>query len=286
MRSDPELPADWPLRHASRFVRSRPHAWHVQDVGDGPTLLFLHGAGGSTHTWRDVLPALKTHRGIAIDLPGHGFTRLGARQRSSLECMAEDIAQLAAKEGWDIRGIVGHSAGGAVALRLSTKLPGTPPVVAINPALQPFDGVAGLLFPMAARTIATMPFAVDIIRRTLVAPERARQLLAGTGSKIDAKGVALYARLLRERSHVEGALLMMAQWSLDGLLADLPKLETRALLLTGANDRTVPPIGAVQAAARMRDAQVESLDDLGHLANEEAPEDVARRIEAFLSDPA
>lgn len=281
-----DLPADWPLRACSRFARVKPHLWHLQEMGEGPCLLFLHGAGGSTHSWRDVLPEIEGYRCVAVDLPGHGFTRLGSRQRSSLDCIAADLGHLVAAEGWPVAGIVGHSAGGAIALRLSATLPGTPPVLAINPALQPFQGLAGVVFPLAARAIATLPFAVDVVRKTLVAPDRAAQLLAGTGSKIDARGVALYARLLRNRAHVEGALLMMAQWSLDGLLADMPGLTTRTLFLTGSNDRTVPPVTAVEAAERMAHARVESLEGLGHLAHEEAPERIAARIARFFGTGA
>ncbi|QFS84739.1 4,5:9,10-diseco-3-hydroxy-5,9,17-trioxoandrosta-1(10),2-diene-4-oate hydrolase [Roseivivax sp. THAF40] len=277
-------PADWPLAECSRMVMARPHHWHVQITGTGPVLLFLHGAGGTTHSWRDVLPAIPGFTCIAIDLPGHGYTRLGSRQRSSLECMAQDLHHLCDQEGWQVRGIVGHSAGGAIALRLSRMLPDEPPVVAINPALQPFDGLAGVVFPAAARAIATLPFAVDLIHKTLVAPSRARQLLDGTGSKIDDAGAALYARLLGNRTHIEGALLMMAQWTLTGLIADLPKLETRALFLVANNDRTVPPETATKAANRMKHAEVERLDALGHLAHEEAPDQIAARITRYFTE--
>ncbi|SIS50913.1 magnesium chelatase accessory protein [Roseivivax lentus] len=265
------------------MVLSRPHHWHVQTLGDGPVLLFLHGAGGSTHSWRDVLPRVPGFTCIAVDLPGHGYTRLGSRQRSSLECMAQDIRALAEQEGWQIVGIVGHSAGGAIALRLSQMLPDHPPVLAINPALQPFEGLAGVVFPVAARAIASLPFAVDLIHKTLVAPSRTRQLLAGTGSKIDETGAALYARLMSRRAHIEGALLMMAQWTLTGLTADLPKLDTRALFLAARQDKTVPPETASTAARRMAHAEVEWLDGLGHLAHEEEPDRIAARIARFFA---
>ncbi len=277
-------PEDWPLSAQSRMIRSRPHDWHVQIMGSGPALLFLHGAGGTTHSWRDVMPSCSGFTCIAIDLPGHGYTRLGSRQRSSLEAMAQDIAALCAQEAWQIAGIVGHSAGGAIALRLSQRMADHPPVLAINPALQPFEGLAGVVFPAAARAIATLPFAVDLIHKTLVSPSRARQLLDGTGSKIDPEGVALYARLLGNRAHIEGALLMMAQWTLTGLIADLPKLKTRALFLVGSNDKTVPPASAEHAALRMADARIDRLDGLGHLAHEEAPDRIADRITDFFTE--
>ena len=276
--------ADWPHGDRSRLAPVRPHEWHVQSMGHGPTVLLLHGTGGATHSWRDVMPVLaRDFQVIAIDLPGHGFTRLGSRHRSSLNTMAQDIAALCQEQGWRPVCILGHSAGAAIALRLATLLPGTPRVVAVNPALQPFQGLAGLMFPMVARVLAMTPMLIDMARRSLAAPGRVRALIEGTGSQIDAAGIALYSRLFNDRAHLDGTLLMMSQWKLDGLLADLPGTRTPCLFLTGSFDRTVPPISAVEAAAVMPDAAVESFDGLGHLLHEQAPERVAARIRDWLT---
>ena len=118
----------------------------------------------------------------------------------------------------------------------------------------------------------------------LVSPDRAAALLQGTGSTIGPEGVALYARLLRDRAHVEGTLLMMSQWSLDRLLSDLPGIAAPCLFLLGENDATVPPESAETAAARMPDARCERLPGLGHLAHEEAPDLAASRTLAFMAD--
>ena len=60
-----DLP-DWP--HAALSVRMdyRPHRWHVQQAGSGPTVLLIHGAGGATHSWRGVRHLLTT---LALVLP-------------------------------------------------------------------------------------------------------------------------------------------------------------------------------------------------------------------------
>ncbi|MDU8910925.1 alpha/beta fold hydrolase BchO [Aestuariicoccus sp. MJ-SS9] len=273
------LPPDWPHSDLSRQIETRAHLWHVQETGRGPTVLLLHGAGGSTHSWRDLIPLLAQKcRVVAVDLPGHGFTRLGTRHRSGLGTMAEDIATLCAQEGWEPACIVGHSAGAAIALRLAPLLPGNPRIVGINPALSPFRGLAGFMFPVFARVIAMTPMMVDVAVRAAASPGRVVSLIGGTGSELSAKGMDLYAQLFRRRDHVDGTLLMMSQWKLDGLLADLPQLRSPCLFLTGSNDRTVPPVTAVEAADRMPDARVESFEGLGHLMHEEAPDKVARRI--------
>lgn len=276
--------SDWPLAEHSRFLRVRPHDWHVQEMGQGPDLVLLHGTGASTHSWRDLIPRLaQDWRVLAIDLPGHGFTRLGTRMRSGLGPLAEDIAALLTEIGCDPAAIVGHSAGAAIALRLSQAVPGGPPVIGINPALQPFQGLAGVMFPMTARMMAITPGMSTMLARSLSETRRVLPLLRSTGSDLTASGMNYYARLFRDAAHVDGTLLMMAQWKLDGLLADLPRLHTRCLFLTGSQDGMVPPVSAVQAAERMPSAKVQSLDGFGHLVHEEAPEKVAACITAWLA---
>jgi len=49
---------DWPNRAASRFVQASGLRWHVQVMGEGPTVLMLHGSGAATHSWRDLAPLL------------------------------------------------------------------------------------------------------------------------------------------------------------------------------------------------------------------------------------
>lgn len=281
----PQDLAGWPHAEHSRLIHVKPHRWHVQIMGQGPDLLFLHGAGGATHSWRDVLPLLAPHyRCIAVDLPGHGMTRIATRFRSSLPLMTEDLGRLIRAEGWQPQGVVAHSAGAAVALRLASAERHPPRIVAFNPALEPFRGLAGVLFPMAARMMAMTPFATSLVRMALVSPDRAAALLQGTGSTLGPEGVALYARLLRDRAHVEGTLLMMSQWSLDGLLADLPEIAAPTLFLLGENDATVPPASAETAASRMARARTERLPGLGHLAHEEEPRLAASRIGTFMAD--
>ena len=113
----------WPNSDLSRRGQGPVHRWHIQDSGTGRTVLLLHGAGGSTHSYRDVIPNLaRQFHVVALDLPGHGFTQLGARHRCGLDETAEDVARLCQQEGWVPEVIVGHSAGGAVALRVMADL--------------------------------------------------------------------------------------------------------------------------------------------------------------------
>ncbi len=79
---------------------------------------------------------------------------------------------------------------------------------------------------------------------------------------------------------------MMARWSLDALLEDLPEIDADVLFLTGGMDTAVPPDVAKRAAKRLPNATVHQFEDLGHLAHEEDPERILAEIRAFLYSAA
>lgn len=265
--------ADWPNRASSRMVASGGLDWHVQIMGDGPTLLLLHGTGASTHSWRDLAPLLAPHfRVVAPDLPGHGFTASRGARTQSLPSMARAVAALLDTLGVSPVIVAGHSAGAAVAVRLALDESIAPRrLIALNGALTPFEGVAGRLLPGLAKALFLNPvtpryFAWSAHR------DAVKRLLDGTGSTLDARGLALYERLMRNPSHINGALSMMAHWDLHALNRDLPNLCQPIDFIVAENDKTVPPRGARQLAARLPRARVHSVPELGHLAHEEAPD--------------
>ncbi|MCA0928486.1 alpha/beta fold hydrolase BchO [Ruegeria profundi] len=279
-----DLPT-WPHHTWSKRVVCAPHRWHVQEHGEGPTLLFLHGAGASTHSWNAMMTNLaKDHHVVAIDLPGHGFTVMGANNRSGLETMAEDIAALCTQENWQPTKIVAHSAGAAIALQLCEKhltTHGKPSILAINPAFSDFDGLAGILFPIIAKSLAVNPLTPWLFTRGPDALARAQRLIASTGSTIPAEQLALYARLLKNRRHVQGALFMMAQWSLRDFKRCMSKSQTPIEIIVGLNDRAVPPETTASLQKTMPNSNLTKLADLGHLAHEEAPDLFVSRVRSM-----
>jgi magnesium chelatase accessory protein len=74
---------------------------------------------------------------------------------------------------------------------------------------------------------------------------------------------------------------MMANWDLDALARDLPRLQTRLLLVHGDADAAIPISSARSAAALVGDGRLTALAGLGHLAHEERPDAVADAIRAF-----
>lgn len=275
-------PADWPLRAHARRIRAR-HDWWVVEHGTGPEVLLLHGAGASGHSFRHLAPALAGHRCLIPDLPGQGFTRAGTRGRFGIVPMAEDLAALCQAAGWRPDLVIGHSAGVPLALQLSTLIP-VKAVIGLNAALGQFDGAAGFLFPLLARALAATPFVPAVVSRLWGNEAKVRALIEGTGSQLDAAGIAQYVTLVRRASHVDGTLGMMAAWRVDRLMAGAAGLTVPTLLLANAGDRIVPPRISEDAARMLPRAEMRRMPVLGHLAHEENAAAVLAEVSDWL-DP-
>ena len=92
---------------------AQPRAW----------LLVLHGVFGSAANWRMFARRLAAERPdwgfLLADLRGHNRS-LGAPGPHRLDSMAADLLHLEAPQG-EIRGVMGHSLGGKVALAYAAK---------------------------------------------------------------------------------------------------------------------------------------------------------------------
>ena len=256
-------------------------------MGSGSPILLLHGAGAATHSWRDVAPRLaETFTVIAPDLPGHGFTQTPRPQGLSLPGMARGLKALMAELDLSPRAAVGHSAGAAVALRLGLDgMAFTDGVVSLNGALRPFPGAAGAIFPALARLLFLNPLAIQAFAWRARGKDAVSRLIESTGSHIDPAGLDFYQRLMRTTGHIDGALGMMAHWDLQALQEEMSRFSFPLTLVAADGDRAVPPEVAREAQARMPQATVVPMVGLGHLAHEEAPDQVAKIVREALSRP-
>jgi magnesium chelatase accessory protein len=273
---------DWPNRDHSRFLTAAGLRWHVQVMGQGPVILLLHGTGAATHSWRDLAPILaRRYTVIAPDLPGHGFTGTPARAEGfALPAVADAVAALLSGLGATPALVAGHSAGAAIALRLSLDgVTAAAPIVSLNGALLPFPGVTNDILGPAARLLASSRLAAQAVTFFAGSRPSVDRLLRRTGSRIDAEGARFYARVVADPAHVHGALALMANWDLRPLGRDLPNLAAKLVLVTGSNDGMVPAHDAYRIRALVPTAEIVTLRGLGHLAHEERPQDIAALLE-------
>ena len=274
---------DWPHCERSHFVDAGGLRWHLQrwegPGAEAPGVLLLHGTGASTHSWRHLAPLLAERFSVlAVDLPGHAFTSCPPRSGMSLPGMAAAVSALLKVLGLQPEVCIGHSAGAAIAVQMALLGQAPAQIVAINGAFLPFGGPAATLLSPLARLLHASPWVPELFARRANEPGVVRRLVEGTGSVLDEEGLALYARLIRNPAHARSALGMMAHWDLRDLQRQLPALPLQLDLLVGAGDRAVPPRQARRVKQRRPQTRLLVMPGLGHLAHEEAPAEVARRL--------
>ena len=280
-----QLPPEWPDRGCSSFHTVGPVRWHVQQQGDGPTVLLLHGTGGSTHSWAScTAPLARRYRVVAIDLPGHGFTQPAdrdarTRQPFALTDMASAVAALLRQLDVRPRFAVGHSAGMPVLMQLALQGDIAPQhLLGVCPALVPPPAwYVQLVAPVLAAVVESDAVAAGgawVAQRTPLV----RLMLESAGSALTAPQLARYEWLCRQPDHVHAALSMMSRWDLPALLREAATLHTPITLLAGRADRWVPLAALRRAAARLPAATLVDVPG-GHLLPEEHPAEVLSRIE-------
>ena len=107
------------------------------------------------------------------------------------------------------------------------------------------------------------------------------ELVASTGSKLDDEAVRFYRQLAGIPRHLAGALGMMSRWELVPLQAAMSKLEVPVLLVIGLMDGLIKPDVGHRAAKLLPKAEILELPELGHVAHEEKPEEIAGIIRKF-----
>lgn len=122
-------PVQWmPYFDQSEDVEIGSNTFHIYTKGsEEPTLVLLHGGGYSALTWAEFTKSIMTMivcKVMAIDLRGHGDTHTTNEEDLSGDTLAEDVAAVVqATLGNSPVILVGHSMGGAVAVRAAPLIP-------------------------------------------------------------------------------------------------------------------------------------------------------------------
>src|SRR4028119_1708058 len=89
--------------------------------GAGRPVVLLHGGLGAIEMFGEVLPLLaEGRRVVAVDLQAHGRTADVGRPLD-YETMADDVAALIGRLGFERADVMGYSLGGGVALQTAIR---------------------------------------------------------------------------------------------------------------------------------------------------------------------
>jgi pimeloyl-ACP methyl ester carboxylesterase len=255
-----------------------------------PPMLLLHGVGRSLEDWAPQYQLLAaSHRVIAIDVPGFGFSTRSP-EPTTLRVLARGVIDTldALGERRPLH-VVGNSLGGAIALQLLVLDPDRVASLAlINSA--GFDAQVSpvlrlLALPVLGRlaTRRTTRASARFTERKLYADpklatrERIDHALAIAGQP-DAGAVMLETS--RELVTWRG---IKARWRAD-LIAAASKHPRPTLIIWGDRDRILPPHHLDSARRLLPHAQTHLFTGIGHAPQIECPDEFADRVLAFVTD--
>lgn len=234
-------------------------------IGKGPTVLLLHGWGDSKATFQAIVSRLKDdYRMVALDLPGFGATSPPDKDWG-LSDYAKFVARFCDKLQLKPMVVIGHSNGGAIALRaVSTG--------ELSPDRLVLLASAGLRAEHKTRRKALRLLAKAVKLPVLLLP-------ASWQRNLKKRAYALIGSDLFVVENLQGTFKRIMT---DDVREDAEKIDIPSLLLYGSNDSVTPPADGEILSDRLHEGKLVVSPGAGHFLHHEKPEEVNRLIEEFL----
>jgi pimeloyl-ACP methyl ester carboxylesterase len=276
---------DWRRHQRWEVVEGR--AINLIDIGDGPPLVFIHGLGGSWQNWLENIPHFaRTHRVIALDLPGFGASEM-PREDISIEGYARIVETLLQQVGIEQATVVGNSMGGFIGAEMTVHFPvRVDRLVLVSAAGLHREQVASDPFVRSARytKILLTWGTLQAQQRELVRRPRLRQAMLWM---VAAHPEKLPATLCLEQ--LKGAGKPGFYPALDALKdyelgEGLREIQARTLIIWGDKDRLVPVRYADEFERRIPGSRKVIFEDTGHVPMFERPVRFNREVEQFLAE--
>lgn len=269
------------LRSPDDFVQLDGIRLHVRDDGPhtGPALILLHGLGASLHTWEDWVPALaRDHRVIRLDLPGFGLTGPDPSGDYSDQRSMDLLLQLMARLELERATLIGNSLGGRIAWRFAAAHSDRiDKLVLISP-----DGFASPGFDY--EQTPEIPAAMQLMRYSMPKWMLAMNLKPAYAdtSVVTPELLTRYHDLLLYPGNRAAVLQRLQQVRLARPEPLLQQIHAPVLLLWGDQDALIPVSNAQDYADALADSKLSILAGVGHLPQEEVPQQSLQPLLDFL----
>jgi pimeloyl-ACP methyl ester carboxylesterase len=255
--------------------------WRSREVsGDSnPPVVFVHGLFSSSKTWKKVLLAASAgHPGIALDLPGSGFSDRPWPNDYSAPSQALALIDFLDARKIDRAVLVGNSLGGAVSLIAAAARPERVSGLVLVDAAFP-----GVTIPWSFRTLRT-PGLGELQIEFLVRPVvefGLRHRLYARAENVTEETVSDWWDPIPVPGTRRAALGFVRSRTAgyEGLLA---KIRVPTLIVWGKEDRLLPASDGMRLASEMPGARLVILADCGHLPQEEVPTAFSSIVAEFV----
>lgn len=260
--------------------------WRYRHAGSGPPLLLVHGLLGHSFSWRSTIPALAPLADVyAVDLPGSGWSDSPPDREGSLRATAQRLLRFLDGLGLSRFDMLGTSYGGALAMMLAALAPERVRRLILVAPVNPWSAHGKLLAPFLCNRVIA-PLVLWLLPRLDMLHEFYFRRLFGDTRRIRPGTLEGYMEPLLRRGGLVHTMNVLRSWNhdlkdLQSILPRLPHVPT--LLLWGSRDAAVDP-GSAQALKKyFSNCQSISMEGVGHLPYEEAPDPFARTVSEFLS---
>ena len=272
---------------AESLLRIDDHLVHVIDRGPrgaAETVVFVHGFGASSYSWRRITPELPEYRTIALDLNGFGYTeRPHGLEPYTRSGQVELIRGVLDRLGLERVDLVGHSYGGAIVLTFADRYPDRLRSLTIVDSARPD-------YPETRRrSIARWRPALDLYLKLWALHYRSVRKALLHSVWDDALITPDLVEAYLERLRIEGAVRayygVTAPAPEPREVVRLDRLEMPLLVVWGVEDPLIPIEKGRHATAQVPCHRFVAIPDSGHLPMEEQPEAVVAALRSFLADP-
>lgn len=255
--------------------------------GSGEPMLLLHGIWESWHSFSPVLAALSAeHDVLAPTLADHpGGPPLPAGTELTIESALDVICGQLDDAGFERPHVVGNSMGGWLAFELA-KRGRARSVVAISPAGRWTDEETDEFAEEITKAHRAAKRALPLLRRYARTRRGRRALLADNCSQPERIPPREAERLIVALARCDVPAHIGAFRQAGGgarRLEGLKGVGCPVLLLWGRQDRVIAVGQAQRFLADLPHARLVELEDCGHTAMFDQPEQIAKRILEFTS---
>jgi pimeloyl-ACP methyl ester carboxylesterase len=253
------------VTHQGRATAYR--RWFRGDPADaGPTVLFVHGSGGSHGVWKAQTRLAGDYPVVALDLSGHGASDDVDADAGgeALAAYGDDVAAVARETDADV--LVGNSLGGAVAMTLALERELT------------LDGL------VLAGTGARLSVLEDLLVWLDEDFERAIEFLHEPDHLFhdpDERDLELSKEAMHDAGRAVTSRDFQTCHQFD-VRGELGEIDVPALAVVGEHDQLTPRHYHDYLAEQIPDCEVAVVDDAAHLAMLERPEAFNETLESFL----
>lgn len=231
----------------------------------GQPVLLLHGWGDKAESWQAFADGLEGLDVYAVDLPGFGGSDMPSTAWG-LDEYAGFVAAFLHKIGLNPYAVIGHSNGGAIAIR----------------------GLAGGAF--VAEKLVLLASAG--VRSEYKGRNKAVRMVAKTGKALAMPlPAAVKQRLRRKLYTTVGSDMLVAEHLQetfkkivdDDVQADAARLELPVLLVYGEEDVATPQAFGRLLQSRIGGSRFELVTGAGHFVHQDEPAAVRRLVQEFLT---